>query len=275
VELALSKNLNTVHIEELNLSDSTIMALQSFGFQEKNGLWYKLALTGLTDTDTLLSSNALLSNNWNVQLIQKKLRTLTGSEKEEYKMGLERKLWPLKLSDVDVPTYIIPIRSLWAANLFDHYQASHNLFGARAEIAWHRENIYYRSLTPVSEKAPGRILWYTSTDAKNPIAREKGIVACSYLDEVHTDDIKSLFQKFKNYGVYEWNDIYKSAGKDSSKIMKALKFSDTEVFKLPVSLTKVSEILLKNGKPANTFASPLLVKKDIFNEIYKAGKLST
>jgi len=272
IQLALSKSVNVIHIEEVSLSDLMITALQSCGFQERDGLWYKLTLTGQFETESLLSSNALLANNWNMQMINKKLKSLTGAEKEEYKIGLERKLWPLKFTDIDVPTYIIPIRALWAANLFDHYQASHNLFGAKAEIAWHRENIYYRSVKPVSEKTPARILWYTSTDKKNPIAREKGIVACSYLDEVHSDEVKSLFQKFKNYGVYEWNDIYESAGKDSAKIMKALKFSDTEVFKIPVPFDKVSEVLVRNGKPANTFASPLQVNKEVFNEIYKIGK---
>lgn len=272
IQLAISKGSNVIHIEEVALSDVMVTALQSFGFQEREGIWYKLALVGQHDTDSFLTSNALLTNHWNVQLVNKKLKSLTGNEKEEYKLGLERKLWPLKFNDIEIPTYIIPIRSLWAANLFDHYQASHNLFGAKAEIAWHRENIYYRSVKPVSEKTPARILWYTSTDAKNPIGREKGIVACSYLDEVHTDEAKPLYQKFKNYGVYEWDDIYESAGKDSAKVMKALKFSDTEVFQTPVSFEKISEVMVQNGKAANTFASPVQVTKEIFNQIYKIGK---
>lgn len=272
IQLAISKKTSVIHIEEVVLNDIMITALQSFGFQERDSIWYKLALVGQHDSELFFNTNSLISNHWNTQVIIKKLKSLSGNEKEEYKLGLERKLWPLKFEDVEIPTYIIPIRSFWAANLFDYYQASHDLFGAKAEIAWHRENIYFRSVRPVSEKIPARILWYTSTDSNNPIGRDKGIVACSYLDEVHIDEAKALYQKFKNYGVYDWEDIYKSAGEDPKKLMKALKFSDTEVFCNPISLEQISELMKQNGKAANTFASPVLITKEIFNQIYKIGK---
>ena len=99
-----------------------------------------------------------------------------------------------------------------------------------------------------------------------------GIIACSYLDEVNTGTAKSLFQKFKNYGIYEWKDIYDAAGKDAFKEMKAIKFSDTEVFKDVITIKQIAEIFEQNGKPKNTFTSPVEVSKEIFNQIYKIGK---
>lgn len=272
IHLAVEKGVTIINIEELLLNDDMTETLTSYGFQQKDGLWYKLVLAGQSTTNDLLSSNELIKNNWNVSLISNKLKVLKESEKENYKLELERKLWPIKLTDIEIPTYIVPIKPLWAGHLFDHYQSNVSLFGAKPELAWHRENVYYRSVKPVSEKFPARILWYISSDPKSPIAREKGIVASSYLDEVHTGEAKVLYQKFKNYGIYEWADIYKAAGNDAYKEMKAIKFSDTEVFKNQVPFEMVSEVMQKHGKPQNTFASPVEVTKEIFNEIYKIGK---
>lgn len=272
IHLAVEKNVSIINIEEILFPEGMREMLTSFGFQEKEGLWYKLVLSGQSNTNDLLNSSDLIKNNWNVTLINNKLKALKDAEKETYKLELERKLWPVKLMDIEIPTYIIPIKPFWAGHLFDHYQSNVSLFGAKPELAWHRENVYYRSVKPVSEKFPARILWYISSDPKSPIAREKGIVASSYLDEVHTGEAKVLYQKFKNYGIYEWGDIYKAAGNDAHKEMKAIKFSDTEVFKNLIPFDLVSEVMQKHGKPQNTFASPVEVTKEIFNEIYKIGK---
>lgn len=272
IHLAVEKEVSIINIKELLITETMIEILNSYGFQEKDNVWYKIVLSGQTTIQELLTSNDLINRNWNVGLIQNKLKLLNNSEKELYKLEIERKLWPLKITDIEIPTYIVPIKPLWAGHLFDHYQSSHNLFGAKPELAWNRENIYYRSVKPVSEKYPARILWYISSDSKSPIAREKGIVACSYLDEVHIGQAKALYQKFKNYGIYEWQDIFKTAKNDAYKEIKALKFSDTEVFKKHVPFSVISEVMQKCGRPQNTFASPVEVTNEIFNEIYKIGK---
>src|SRR5690606_6713640 len=113
---------------------------------------------------------------------------------------------------------------------------------------------------PISEKAPARILWYASTSTnKGNLSQSQAIVGCSYLDEVHIGTPKALFQKFKNYGIYEWKDVFALAKNDINYNIKALKFSDTEVFKNAVPLRDVDEILLNNGRKKNTFASPVVV----------------
>lgn len=272
IQLAVEKKVSIINIEELLINEPMADILSSYGFQQKEGLWYKIVLSGQSGIQELLNSSDLIKNNWNVSLIQNKFKVLNDTEKELYKLELERKLWPVKFVDIDIPTYIIPIKPLWAGHLFDHYQSSHNLFGAKPELAWNRENIYYRNVKPVTEKFPARILWYISSDSKSPIAREKGIVACSYLDEVHTGQAKSLYQRFKNYGIYEWKDIYKAAKNDAYKEMKAIKFSDTEVFKKHVPFDSIAQIMQKHGRAQNTFASPVEVTKEIFNDIYKIGK---
>ncbi|MCC6369516.1 MAG: GNAT family N-acetyltransferase, partial [Bacteroidia bacterium] len=186
IQLSVSKNVKIINIEELSLTEVMVETLTSYGFQEKDGLWYKLVIAGMFDSLTLLNKNELLKNNWNIPLILKKFKTLNKNESEIYKLELERKLWPIKLTDINIPTYIIPIKPLWASHLFDTVQAGHDLFGANPESSWNRENIYFRNVRPVSEKVPARILWYISSQEKNPIGRQKGIIGCSYLDEVYT-----------------------------------------------------------------------------------------
>lgn len=100
----------------------------------------------------------------------------------------------------------------------------------------------------------------------------KGIVATSYLDEVHVDRAKDIFQRYRRFGVYEWNDVYNLAGRAILSDIKALKFSDTEVFKNIIPLERINKVMTKNGRPTNTFPSPVEVSNTIFKEIYEIGK---
>ena len=73
---------------------------------------------------------------------------------------VELKYYPLKIRDLEIPTYIIPIKDVWAGQLFDNVISSEDIFGADPTKLWYYENVYYRSRLPLSEVAPGRILWY-------------------------------------------------------------------------------------------------------------------
>lgn len=269
---ASENGLNQITITDKCLNESEIEILENFEFESKDGRYYKTSIKGLVPSSEVFSHEVIISNGLDLSHFKDKIETVNEEEKLLLKFQLERKLWPLKLNDLNIPTYIIPIRRHWASQLFDYYQADQTLFGAKAELVWHRENIYYRNVKPVSEKYPARILWYVSSENKITTGRHMGIVACSYLDEVSIASAKSLFQQYKNFGVYEWNDIYKLAEQDAQKEIKAIKFSDTEVFKEIISLSKITEIFEKNGKPRNTFTSPVEVNREIFNQIYKIGK---
>lgn len=272
VNFAVEHNIQKVSIIEKRLNDSQVEMLESYGFEKKDEGWEKLVIKGQFLSTELFQQSNSISDFLDAASLKTKLFALTKVESNLFKLQLERKLWPIKLTDIDLPTYIIPIRPYWASQLFDHHQANQSLFGSKAELAWHRENIYYRNIKPVSEKFPARILWYISADSKITTGRHMGIIACSYLDEVYTGSAKNLFQKFKNYGIYEWKDIYEAAGKDAFKEMKALKFSDTEVFRDLISIKQIAEVFEGNGKAKNTFTSPVEVSKEIFNQIYKIGK---
>jgi len=257
-----------VEITDAQLDDTDKETLESLGFVFYDGIWTKVALTGMAKSACILSDKRVpkefAKNSGVVQRWQ--------SEPHNFIFSLERLFWPIKFSDLDIPTYIVPIKPFWAGQLFDYIRTSSNLFGATPELAWNRENIYYRSVRPISEKSPARILWYSSSSTdKGNHSRSKSIVGCSYLDEVHVGAPKALYRKFKNYGIYEWKDVFSLAKNDIDHHIKALKFSDTEVFKNAVPLKKVVEILLKNNRKKNTFASPVIVDKNIFLEIYLIG----
>lgn len=269
VLLTVNQKMSRVQITEPNIGDDERAILEIMGFVFLNNRWEKLCLSGIQSIDEVLI-NEHVKNLYDTQLIGKTVQSAPTPLGEILKIDFERKLWPLKLADADIPTYIIPIRPYWASQLFDFYLANTSLYGASESLTWSRENVYYRSVKPVSERTPGRILWYISSEEKFT-GRSRGIAATSYLDEVTIDRTKAIFRKFKNFGVYEWKDIYNLANKEIMSEIKALKFSDTEVFKKIIPLERINEIMLKHNRPKNTFPSPVEVSKEIFNEIYQIG----
>lgn len=271
INFAVERQLLIVQVNDKQVSEAQQSILISMGFTHINGSWRKLTMSGVY-TLRDLTSHALVKDNFDTPFIIDKISSTEGSLKEFLKLELERKLWPAKISDISIPVYIIPIRPRWAGHLFDFFISNSNLFGANEELAWSRENIYYRSVKPVSEKAPARILWYLSSESKSVTGRSKGIAACSYLDEVYVNNVKAVFNKFKHYGIYEWRDVYKLANGKLLADIKALKFSDTEVFKKIVPLNRVHKIMEANRQAKNSFASPVEVSIEIFNAIYKVGK---
>lgn len=270
---ASENGLTKISIDDKYLADSQTEIIESFEFTKTELGFSKILINGIVELSQLITHESVISNDIDISSIIGKIDSLDEDEdKKLLKFRLERKYWPLKLKDLDISTYIIPIKSYWASQLFDFHQADQSLFGAKAELVWHRENIYYRNVMPVSEKYPARILWYVSSEKKVTTGRDKGIVACSYLDEVTIAPAKNLFQRFKNFGIYEWKHVYDLAEQNSDKEIKAIKFSDTEVFKNTIALNKITKILEENGRVKNTFTSPLEVSKEIFNKIYEIGK---
>lgn len=272
IGLALKSNCAVLKIEEQFLTIDRIGILETFGFELKNEIWYKVNINEIGESINILRSDQAIQNLWNVNELIHVINGLSGDAQNFFKIKLEKKLWPVKFTDIKIPVYIVPVKPHWAAQLFDHYAANHSLFGAKAELTWSNENVYYRSIKPVSEFAPARILWYVSSESKTVTGRGRCIVATSYLEEVHIGPAKTLYQKFKNFGIYEWKDINELSKNEAYNDIKALKFTDTEVFKKPVSLAQINKIFGTHGKAANTFASPVEVSTEIFNDIYRIGK---
>lgn len=261
VNKALKKGLTKVFITERFLSQNQELILYRMGFENLENCWSKNILTGIVDSFSIKGFDSY-------PLFQK-LRLVKGEERIEVLMEIERKFFPLKFSDLDIPCYIIPIKPHWAGQMFDPYISGPTLFGADEKRIWNFENVYYRSTRPITEIAPARILWYASKDTRTH--RSKAIIATSYLDEVMTGKPKCLFRQNKHYGIYEWKNIYDLCKKNIDTPIRALRFSRTEVFEKPLSLALIWEIFIKHNRKPNTFSSPVLVGKSIFNEIYQLG----
>ena len=204
-------------------------------------------------------------------IIQQSYPKVTIEYNDRILFEIERKLFPLKIRGLNIPTYIIPIQPYWAGQLFDIAIAGEDLFGANPEKLWSFENVYYRHTRPITEKFPARILWYASGRDKS-YSHAKSIIASSYLTDVMTGRPKTLFRVNKRYGIYEWKDISKLCEGNIYTDIRALKFCHTEVFDNPVSYNKIQEILISNGRKKNTFASPVEINETIFFQIYQLGK---
>jgi predicted nucleic acid-binding protein len=261
---AIRKNIFQITINEYYLSANQKAILERLGFENQSSIWIKFLYNKVLDSTQHSELDGTIDN-----AILERLKENNADEIKNILLSLEHKFFPLKFSDLDIPCYIIPIKPYWAGQLFDMNISGNDLFGANPDKLWNIENVYYRHTKPITEIAPARILWYASTDKKS--SRSQSIIATSYLDEVMTGKPKLLFQRNKHYGIYEWKNIYDLCEKDIEKDIRALRFSNTEVFNKPVLLSKINEILILNGRKKNTFASPVKVNRNIFNHIYQIG----
>jgi ribosomal protein S18 acetylase RimI-like enzyme/predicted nucleic acid-binding protein len=267
INLAIDNKKHFIKINDNHFCEQHQQILSSSGFIKKEDIWSKIALSGLIESSNLLQKFPFISNYFGKDLFEQVDKIENSELKTKLLFEIESKLYPLKFTDLNIPCYIIPIKPLWAGQLFDKHISSSSIFGAIPEKIWNRENVYYRNVKPVSEKVPARILWYVSTE--KGFQRQKAIVGASYLDDVSVDLVKKQFCKFKKYGIYEWKDVYQLARRDINNPIKALKFSDTEVFQNVINLHKITEILLANNRKRNTFTSPLEVNNKVFNDVYK------
>lgn len=253
ISRSIESGVSRLIIAEEQLKENHKEVLCRFGFLNKDRVFEKMILRGIVVKSQL--SQYCLDNDMQIDI--------PDLDNDMRLFEFERFLFPLKISDLNIPCYVVPIKPKWAQELFDTREADSLLFGVDITRLWNVENVYYRSARTLTERVPARILWYVSAD--NHYSRNKGVVATSYLDEVVTGLPKDLYRKFKHYGIYEWDDVYKLCGRDVYKPIRAIRFSHTEVFN---SIVPYNELLKIIGKK-NTFQSPVEVSEVVFNEVYK------
>ncbi|ERI36617.2 hypothetical protein M707_16165 [Arthrobacter sp. AK-YN10] len=171
---------------------------------------------------------------------------------------LERDLWPLKIRDAPLRSYVIPIRHVYASELLGHDAP---LLNRSDSLGISRRHVYYKSprFRPMS---PGRILWYVS-------GRHGGsIVAASQLLSVHLASPKTLHSRFQKYGVWNLSDV-EGAARDGRAV--ALQFGETEVFHHPVKLSEADAIVNSYGNKLGTVPTVRAVADEAFHEIYGRG----
>lgn len=258
-----------VEINEKYLEDDIKKAIQEARFTNLNNTWQKINIKDVLDSENLYSKIDEEVNTKNIIAnINSNLEQTENVTEFIKKYNYERYLSPLKIKDLEIPSYIVPIKPQWAEQLFnDKSKEKLDLFEPEYELLLNRENVYYRSASPKIINAPARILWYSS---ENKSTKVKGsIIATSYVDEIFIDKPKKLFRQFEKLGIYKWKDISETAGK-KNKIM-AFVFSDTELLKKPISLKNISNTfnILENKK--FMVVAPIKIKTETYLAIYKQG----
>jgi predicted transcriptional regulator len=186
---------------------------------------------------------------------------------ERTTVELERRLWPLKLADSNLITFLIPIRPAFAEDLFDIDLSRQRLFHRPTHLSLSREHVYYRSpRNSGGLRAPARVLWYVSDERGRP--GTKAIRAASRIEEVVVERSATLYGRYKHLGVYTRESIERIA--DSSGHAMALRFVDTELFVRPVPLNEVRSVAARMSEPIN-LVSPHAISPTFFTEIYRGG----
>lgn len=179
---------------------------------------------------------------------------------------VEHCLWPVKLSDSAIPSYIVAIQPRFAEHLFDGRLAQGTLFGADVDLALNPESAYYRAARPSVITSPARVLWYVSQDER--YRETMSIRACSRIVEMLKGTPKALFKRFRRLGVYEWADVLETAGGIDNEMM-AFRFDDTELLR-PMNWDEVQSILRSHGIHTS-FQSPVAIPAEVFGQLYAAS----
>lgn len=268
---AANEKRSVLTVTETRLSESTSSILREFGFFSCGNVWAKiavqsvgnLALIGRAVKDLSLDSNLEFAK----QAALNAINTAADLNEATACAAIERQLWPAKVIESNVPTYIVSIKPKWAQHFFDAELGAQLLFGLREDLHLGVEGVYYRSAENNNLTVPGRILWYVSKDTGDG---SMTIKACSQLEEVVVGKPKDLFRRFQRLGVYEWRDVYEAAGQNVLNDIMAFRFRMTERFDNPVPLQTLEAMGIRGP-----FMSPRKISDSQFETIYNKGYAPT
>jgi predicted nucleic acid-binding protein len=252
---AINRNARLLRVIETAIPASVEAALAELGFRKVSGAWLKPLLSGVITRNEVLS----ILSSFGIS------PPSTENDIDE----LETIIWPAKISDVEIPCYLMPIRSEWAEHFFDTDLARQRLPGLsdlREELHLGVEAAYYTA-SNLGFRAPGRILWYVSLG--NEKVGTKEVKAFSRLREVAKAGPKQLFKRFRRLGVYAWKDIFERAGNNVDAELTALRFSHTERFPNPLGVGVLSEF----GVPP-PYPGPRLIPHSTFVSLYNQALCS-
>lgn len=252
INLAIDESLEMVRFENTGLTQGFEPDLLEMGFTKVDSSFVRFCLSRTLTREQVLSE----------------IDKLYSASRPNYlsmpELELQNSCSPLNLMEANQNNFLIPIRSGYALSLLDRYQSESDLFGGDPSVLLRWDNVYYRSKTQYHMlKAPARILWYVSGEAKQ-------IVAVSSLDKVEIGSAKELFKKFKKFGILEWKDIYKMCSGEPSNEIMALRFSHTFPFRKPVSLSEMRRIFNKHRSNLG-LQSPSKISTEIFRELFHTG----
>ncbi len=274
IQTSSSEKRTILRVTDPCLSENIAHELQNSLFTWVDQHWVKFNLTGIETANALAEKLELVTGSSEQERTYlHRLSQIIAKASEERDtrllLDIERSLWPTKITDIEIPVFVVPIRPEWAMHLFDERMAKQTLFGAKPEIAMNCENVYYRARRPSVLSAPGRILWYVSSNSKYQGSQH--VRACSCLDEVIVGKPKNLFRQFRRLGIYEWKDVLNVAKGNADNEIMAVRFSDTELFSRPISWNDFQQTLFRLESHKSQIQSPIRISTETFVQIYKLG----
>jgi GNAT superfamily N-acetyltransferase len=253
-----NRGTDILRLSDPHLSQSVRSAALDDGFQSDGRDLIALVINSCADSSVINRQLASINARTTSELPQ-----LEPHPPAVAAAALERVLWPVKIIDAELPTFLIPIRPEWASMLFD---TPRTLFPRSALLGISREHIYYRSPSPRVETAPARVLWYASGAQRKPYGIG-AVIASSRLEEVIIDEPDALHARFRHLGVWQRHQVEKAAHRG---LALALRFFDTEVFPYPVPLQRLRGHAQRVGVRL-VLRAPQRVPAELFARVYLEG----
>lgn len=244
-------------------------ALADFGFIKVDKGFLKVRFVGLLSINVLKSKlnqlHDVLSRYTEWDLIQL-VDELGGSD---HAYLLEQIFWPTVLDDLNLPTYIVPIKPQYAIDLFDERLRDVNpslLYVEREEVALGIENVYFSSATKKELEFPSRILWYTKQDDHYIGTGVVGSLATVLSTVIgSTSDMYRLFRRF---GILTWKTI-NELGKGKPQSVQAVKFGYVRHAANPIMFSELKDIVRRTMNKNVMLQSAYKITPEAFREIYK------
>ena len=253
---ALHEGRQVVRITDPCLVKDTALAIRENGFIHHDDNWIGLVIRacGSATAVDAAASDAAQTVNLHMQALRPGLSAIVAAD-------LERTLWPAKIIDSELPTYLVPINPAWSAELFGIPQI---LMPRSNNLGISREHVYYRAPQPRTEQAPARLVWYVMRGGQGGIA---AVIGCSRLDELITDKAPALHQRFRHLGVWSRDQVARTA--HGGKAL-ALRFAATEIFPRHVYLPRLNHLAANFGQTLS-LRSPQRISTELFAAIYQEG----
>jgi GNAT superfamily N-acetyltransferase len=235
--LAASQRLSTIRLQDRDASLAILDSLQAEGFGHISGVWLCELEFGVVD--------ATSDDIWSAS-------------------RREVEHWPVKILNCGIPTFMLPIESVFAEQLFDTALASETLLGRETKLGLSREHVYYRSArTGRFVSGPGRILWYVKANKRRNW--NGGVRAVSYLEEVVVDRPRTLFARHAHLGIWSQQQVLDVS--HDGEVM-ALRFINSEPFDRVLPLDELRR-LYQSGGVGLQLQGPSRVPEHVFRLIYE------
>jgi len=254
---AAQAGVKAVEIDDRYLSEVVIRAASHESYQRIGQRWYSWIVdtVGPGAEITATANEAYrIAKVGPAPLLAPHLPAVTAAQ-------YERTWWPAKITDSDLPYFVVAIQQRWSSDLLGVPAV---LTPRPDELALARELVYYRSSRGGRLQAPGRILWCVSGGPSGL----RSFVGTSLLDAIDTDTPDALYSRLSHYGVFRLSHVREAAGDDNK--VQALRVSNTEIFPTPVSWRSYLGLLGSLSGPRGVIA-PVKIPTATFEAIYKLG----